>query len=204
MKDEPLSLVVSKNTITGGKEVAGAKLGIYPVDEEGTVSEKPLLLHIPEEEGRYRDEEAIWFSGTDGVYTEEENENGELPEGFEVGDLKPHLIEYIPVGSYILREEMTPYGFLQSVDIPFVIEDTREIQKKEMQDEIPEGRLTVIKHDADDADQVLEGAEFELFNQTLDISCEKQVTDEKGKAQFSSQPIGYLDQEGKFSRMIIL
>lgn len=49
MKDEPLSLVVSKNTITGGKEVAGAKLGIYPVDEEGTVSEKPLLLHIPEE-----------------------------------------------------------------------------------------------------------------------------------------------------------
>ena len=199
MKDEPLSLVVSKNTITGGKEVAGAKLGIYPVDEEGTVSEKPLLLHIPEEEGRYRDEEAIWFSGTDGVYTEEENENGELPEGFEVGDLKPHLIEYIPVGSYILREEMTPYGFLQSVDIPFVIEDTREIQKKEMQDEIPEGGLTVIKHDADDADQVLEGAEFELFNQTLDISCEKQVTDEKGKAQFSSQPIGYLDQEGKFS-----
>ena len=94
---------------------------------------------------------------------------------------------------------MTPYGFLQSVDIPFVIEDTREIQKKEMQDEIPEGGLTVIKHDADDADQVLEGAEFELFNQTLDISCEKQVTDEKGKAQFSSQPIGYLDQEGKFS-----
>ena len=79
---------------------------------------------------------------------------------------------------------MTPYGFLQSVDIPFVIEDTREIQKKEMQDEIPEGRLTVIKHDADDADQVLEGAEFELFNQTLGISCEKQVTDEMGKLSF--------------------
>ena len=75
-------------------------------------------------------------------------------------------MEYIPAGSYILREETTPYGFLQSVDIPFVIEDTREIQKKEMQDEIPEGGLTVIKQDADDADQVLEGAEFELFNQT--------------------------------------
>lgn len=70
------------------------------------------------------------------------------------------------------------------MDIPFVIEDTREIQKKEMQDEIPEGGLTVIKHDADDADQVLEGAEFELFNQTLDISCEKQVTDEKESSVF--------------------
>lgn len=198
MKDEPLSLVVSKNTITGGKEVAGAKLGIYPVDEEGTVSEKPLLLHIPEEEGRYRDEEAIWFSGTDGVYTEEENENGELPEGFEV-ETETTSDRIHSCWFLYFKREMTPYGFLQSVDIPFVIEDTREIQKKEMQDEIPEGRLTVIKHDADDADQVLEGAEFELFNQTLGISCEKQITDEMGKTQFSSQPIGCLDQEGKFS-----
>lgn len=143
-------------------------------------------------------------SGTDGVYTEEENENGELPEGFEVGDLKPHLIEYIPVGSYILREEMTPYGFLQSVDIPFVIEDTREIQKKEMQDEIPEGGLTVIKHDADDADQVLEGAEFELFNQTLDISCEKQVTDEKEKLSFLPSPSDIWTRKENSARMIIL
>ena len=86
MKDEPLSLVVSKNTITGGKEVAGAKLGIYPVDEEGTVSEKPLLLHIPEEEGRYRDEEAVWITGLDVTYTKEEKEKVEIPEGFVVGD----------------------------------------------------------------------------------------------------------------------
>lgn len=38
---------------------------------------------------------------------------------------------------------MTPYGFLQSVDIPFVIEDTREIPEKGDAGEIPEGRLTV-------------------------------------------------------------
>ncbi len=43
----------------------------------------------------------------------------EPSEDFEEGDLKPHLIEYIPDGDYILREEMTPYGFLQSVDLPF-------------------------------------------------------------------------------------
>lgn len=32
----------------GGKEVNGAKLAIYPVDERG-VSETPLMLHQPSE-----------------------------------------------------------------------------------------------------------------------------------------------------------
>ena len=199
MKDEPLRLQVSKNTITGGKEVAGARLGIYPVDEKGVISETLLLLHIPEEEGKYRDEEAVWISDLDGAYTQEEKERGEIPEGFDVGDLKPHLIEYIPAGSYILREETTPYGFLQSVDIPFIVEDTKEIQKLEMQDEIPEGRLEVIKHDSENKEMLLQGAEFELFNKTLGISCQKQETDKQGKAVFLSQPIGYLDKNGNFS-----
>ena len=48
MKDEPLRLKISKNIITGGKEVAGASMGIYPVDENGEVSKTPLVLHIPE------------------------------------------------------------------------------------------------------------------------------------------------------------
>lgn len=181
MKDEPLRLQVSKNTITGGKEVAGARLGIYPVDEKGVISETLLLLHIPEEEGKYRDEEAVWISGLDGAYTQEEKEMGEILEGFDVGNLKPHLIEYIPAGSYILREETTPYGFLQSVDIPFIVEDTKEIQKLEMQDEIPEGRLEVIKHDSENKEMLLQGAEFELFNKTWAFHAKnrKQINREK-------------------------
>ena len=59
MKDEPLRLKISKNIITGGKEVAGASMGIYPVDENGEVSKTPLVLHIPEENGCYRDEKAV-------------------------------------------------------------------------------------------------------------------------------------------------
>ena len=96
----------------------------------------------------------------DGAYTQEEMEKGEIPHGLEPGDLKPHQIEYIPAGSYILKEETTPYGFLQSVDIPFTIKDTKEIQKLEMQDEIPQGRLEVIKHDSEDQEMLLQGAEF--------------------------------------------
>ena len=47
-----------------------------------------------------------------------------------------------------------------------------------MQDEIPQGRLEVIKHDSEDQEMLLQGAEFELFNKTLGISCGKQETDQ--------------------------
>lgn len=199
MKDEPLKLSVSKNVISGGKEAAGARLSIYPVLEDGTVSGQVLTLHIPERDGSCREEEARWISGNDGTYTRKEAEEGTIPEGFEEGDLKPHFVEYIPDGDYILREEMTPYGFLQSVDLPFSIADSRVIQKMEMRDEIPEGVLTVIKHDGDNRELLLEGAEFELFNKTLGRSCEKAATDSEGRAVFGKQPAGYLNRNGSFA-----
>ena len=43
----------------------------------------------------------------DGIYTREEAEAGEIPEGFEAGDLKPHIIRYIPEGDYVLEEVTT-------------------------------------------------------------------------------------------------
>ena len=61
-----------------------------------------------------------------------------------------------------------------------------------MKDEIPDGVLQVIKHDGDDHELLLEGAEFELFNKTLGISCQKAVTDFRGRAVFEKQPAGYL------------
>ena len=84
------------------------------------------------------------------------------------------------------------------MDIPFTIKDTKEIQKLEMQDEIPQGRLEVIKHDSEDQEMLLQGAEFELFNKTLGTSCGKQETDQHGKAGFLAQPIGYMDKNGNF------
>ena len=124
MGDEPLRMEVSKVNITGGKEVHGAKLTVYPVDEKGDISDTPLILHQPAIEGGYQDIEASWISGLDGRYTQEDQAGGRIPEGFKPGDLRPHIIAYIPEGDYILREETTPYGFLQSVDIPFTVADT--------------------------------------------------------------------------------
>ena len=76
MGDKPLKLEVSKVDITGGKEVNGAKLAVYTVDEKGNVSEIPLVLHQPSEDGQYQDIEAVWISGLDGRYTEEDGEQG--------------------------------------------------------------------------------------------------------------------------------
>ena len=91
---------------------------------------------------------------------------------------------------------------LQSVDLPFSVIDSRVIQKLEMKDEIPDGVLQVIKHDGDDHELLLEGAEFELFNKTLGISCQKAVTDFRGRAVFEKQPAGYLASNGSFAPYI--
>ena len=198
MGDKPLALEVSKVDIAGGKEVNGAELAIYPVDEWGTVSDLPLILHQPTADGQYQDVEAVWISGLDGRYTEEDGKQGLIPAGFQPGDLKPHTVEYIPEGNYILRETITPYGFLQSVDIPFTIADSQVLQTAEMTDEIPDGILRIIKSDSDEPDERLQGAEFCLVNQTTGTICGTVVTDQQGQAQFSPQPIGYMDQNGNF------
>lgn len=63
----------------------------------------PLILHQPTVDGNYQDITATWVSGLDGKYTDADRVAGLIPDGFEVGDLKPHLVEYIPEGDYILR-----------------------------------------------------------------------------------------------------
>ena len=131
-------------------------------------------------DGNYQDITATWVSAWDGKYTDADRVAGLIPDGFEVGDLKPHLVEYIPEGDYILREETTPYGFLQSVDVPFTITDTQVIQKAEMIDEIPDGILKITKSDTDRPDERLQGAQFQLENMTTGTLCETVTTDEQG------------------------
>ena len=56
------------------------------------------------------------------------------------------LIERLTVGeTYILREEMAPYGYLKAEEITFTIEDTGEIQKVEMKDDVPTGTIIINK-----------------------------------------------------------
>ena len=45
-----------------------------------------------------------WISGSDGRYTEQDKFAGDIPTGFEVGDLRPHKISEIPYGTYYIAE----------------------------------------------------------------------------------------------------
>lgn len=58
----------------------------------------------------------------------------------------PHMIKRLQVGkTYILREELAPYGYLRATDVEFTISDTAEVQKVKMEDEVPVARLLVNK-----------------------------------------------------------
>lgn len=68
-----------------------------------------------------------------------------------------HKIEGLVVGKeYILREEITPDGYVKATDIKFQIKDTKEIQKVHMIDKI----VTISKTDI--SGEELEGAELKV------------------------------------------
>lgn len=54
---------------------------------------------------------------------------------------KPHYIERIPVGDYILRETIAPKGYAVAQDVKFTVEETAEPQKVEMKDELKKGTI---------------------------------------------------------------
>lgn len=57
-----------------------------------------------------------------------------------------HIIERLTVGeTYTLHEELAPYGYLQAEEITFIVEDTAEVQKVEMKDDVPTGTILINK-----------------------------------------------------------
>lgn len=59
---------------------------------------------------------------------------------------EPHIIKRLHVGeTYTLREEFAPYGYLKAEEVEFTITDTAEVQKVEMKDAVPVGRIIINK-----------------------------------------------------------
>lgn len=59
---------------------------------------------------------------------------------------KPHVIHALHVGeTYVLREESAPYGYLRAEEVEFTVADSGEIQKVNMEDEVPVGRIIISK-----------------------------------------------------------
>ena len=82
----------------------------------------------------------------DGAYLQVLDQNGNIIDSWESSKDEPHVIKRLTVGeTYTLREEFAPYGYLVANDITFTIEDTAEIQKVEMKDEVPVAELILNK-----------------------------------------------------------
>lgn len=82
----------------------------------------------------------------DGAYLQVLDQNGNIIDSWESSKDESHVIKRLTVGeTYILREQFAPYGYLVANDITFTIEDTAEIQKVEMKDEVPVAELILNK-----------------------------------------------------------
>lgn len=100
-----------------------------------------------------------------------------------------HLVEYIPVGTYTLREKAAVDGYIIANDVEFEVKEAGEIQKVEMKDERAMGRLVIQKTDGD-SKKALSGVEFSLVEKGGGKEVAKLVTDKDGKAESELLPIG--------------
>lgn len=96
---------------------------------------------------------------------------------------KPHYIEKLPVGTYTIREEQAPKGYVIAEEVPFEVLDTGEIQMVEMKDDTAKGKVTIDKKDQETGD-AMAGVEFELRDEKGKV-LETLVTDASGRAESS-------------------
>ena len=110
-------------------------------------------------------------------------------------DGKPHVIDRIPVGKYTLREETAPYGYKIANEVKFTVENTKELQKVSMKDELVSGKIIIEKTDADTGKGIA-GVEFEIRDKDGNV-IETLVTDKNGHAESKELPIAVF-KDGNF------
>ena len=110
-------------------------------------------------------------------------------------DGETHYIERIPVGEYILREETAPYGYKIANEVKFTVENTKEIQKVSMKDELVSGKIIIEKTD-EVTGKGIAGVEFEIRDKDGKV-IETLVTDKNGHAESKELPIAVF-KDGNF------
>lgn len=125
--------------------------------------------------------------------------NGKVVEKW-ICDGKPHMIERLPVGSYILREETAPYGYKIAKDVEFEVKETAEIQRVSMKDELVKGKIIIHKTDEATKKDIV-GVIFEIRDKDGNV-IETLVTDKNGNAESKDLPIAVF-KEGKYQEDIV-
>ena len=111
---------------------------------------------------------------------------------------KPHMIEKLPAGKYILREETAPFGYVIAQDIEFEVKETAKIQKVAMKDEAAAGKIIISKKSEDG--KALAGAKFEIRDKDGKV-IETLITDKDGCAESGELPIATF-KNGKYGKAV--
>lgn len=122
------------------------------------------------------------------------DKDGNVVETWE-SDGEPHYIERIPTGEYTLREETAPYGYKIANEVKFTVENTKEIQKVSMKDELVRGRIIIEKTD-EDTGKGIAGVEFEIRDKDGNV-IDTLVTDKDGHAESKELDIAVF-KDGNF------
>lgn len=104
-----------------------------------------------------------------GAALELKNDDGKVIETWISGS-NPHIIKGLKINSwYVLSETSSPHGFTLSADVRFYVNDTAEIQKVEMINDLTIGKLSYLKkglifNEIDKTDDVLGTITKPVFN----------------------------------------
>ena len=74
---------------------------------------------------------------------------------------EPHVIQMLPAGEYVLREEIAPAGYVVANEIEFTVKDTGEVQKVVMKDELTERFISKL---SSVTGKPLAGAKLAIYN----------------------------------------
>lgn len=134
LENDFTKIEISKLDMTSREEVEGAELTLYMAHKVYDDSDKGWHLEITRDlEGNPRVQKE-WISGY------EYDDRGNLKygeDGKPVRTTKPHWIDHIAPGDYILRETKTPTeaGYVTSSDVEVIILETGEVQGAVMEDD---------------------------------------------------------------------
>ena len=137
-----------------------------------------------------------------GAHLEIVDKNGKVWASW-VTDGNPYTIKKLPIGDYVLRETLAPTenGYVKSDDVPFIVNDTGEIQKVEMKDDYT--KVILQKLDATNGDYV-QGSEQSLYDENGNAVATWTTTDKAHEIDYlkpgtytwkeskSGTPLGYI------------
>lgn len=172
IKDYPFGNYIIKETKQPNGYVSSDEVIVYETEYEGHEKKEAVYTSVFENEPTIFEFTKIDItSGVElsGAKLSVFNKEGELVDTWISEANKAHIIKKLIVGeTYKLVEELAPVGYLKAEDIEFTVEDTAEIQKVVMKDEVPTGTIVITKDGEvlDSVDKVLSA----LVDNMLDLT----------------------------------